>query len=165
MSVFVLKCRSSHLFTFEFQSLSCEKLLFWQVVSKVAKNMSDWPKHHPISLQQDFQSHSTGPFLLMGFKPCNGTCPIHHRLLDLVTELKLWLYSLGDVLQLLHCSIFVCLGTLGIVLDLFWCRVITAFQCLLTSITYKNPCRLAFQLFCLWEDTVLLNNISLKFLL
>ncbi len=79
----------------------------------------------------------TATFLLLGYKPRHGTCPIHHRLLAPVMELKLWHSSLGNVLQLLHCSIFVCLCTLGIVLDLFWCSVMTAFQCLLTSLRYK----------------------------
>ena len=55
-----------------------------------------------------------------------------------VTELKVWHSSLGNVLQLLHRSIFVCVCTLGIVLDLFWCRVMTAFQRLLLTSPHEQ---------------------------
>lgn len=116
----------------------CKGCCFDKWSLRGGKNRIDWAKRRSISPQQDFQSHSLlAPFLLLGYKPCHGTCPIHHRLLAPVTELKLWHNSLGNVLQLLHCSIFVCVCTLGIVLDLFWCRVMTAFQCLLTSFTNK----------------------------
>lgn len=116
-----------------------QRLPFCHVVPReVAKSRIDRAERRRESPQRDFQSRSPlATFLLLDYKPCHGTCPIHHRLLAPVTELNLWHSSLENVLQLLRRSIFVCMCTLGIVLDLFWCRVMTAFQCLLTSLRYK----------------------------
>ena len=125
----------------------------WEVAKKKKKSRIDQAKRHSISPQQDFQSHSLlATFLLLGHKPCHETFPIHHRLLAPVTELKLWHNSLGNVLLFLHCSISVLMCTLGIVLDLFWCRVMTAFQRTLPSLTC-----IAFKVFA-HEKAILWNN-------